>query len=68
MLNKKTLLDIIFVLGLFSVLHILVFGRSPKEFPNDTFFVYDQLQKAKNLDEVKILILKSLGRSTKINY
>ena len=26
MLNKKTLLDIIFVLGLFSILHILVFG------------------------------------------
>ena len=43
----------------FTILNKIVkpfFGRSPKEFPNDTFFVYSQLQKAKNLGEVKALI------------
>lgn len=33
-----------------------VYGQSTKEFPNDSYIVYDQLQKAKNLDEVKQII------------
>lgn len=33
-----------------------IFGQKPKKFPNDSYYVYAQLQNAKNLEEVNRII------------
>lgn len=52
--DEKALSRIVYTL--FNKLIKPVYGQSSKEFPNDSYIVYDQLQKAKNLDEVKQII------------
>ena len=44
------------IYNLYSKIITLFLGKYPSDFPNDSYFVYQRLQKAKNLEEVKRII------------
>lgn len=52
--DEKTYSRIIFALYRNTVKSLL--GKNPNNFPNDSYFVYHSLQKAKNLEEVKRIV------------